>query len=50
MRVGYQVGQVVIRGDLGLQQQWQEHLEQFRDSRDVVFDTYCWAHHYMIDP
>ncbi len=50
MQVGYQVGQVVIRGDLGLQQQWQDQLEQFRAARDVGFDTYCWAHHYMIDP
>ena len=50
MRVGYQVGQVVIRGSLDHQQQWQDHLEQFRAARDVGFDTYCWAHHYLIDP
>ena len=50
MQVGYQVGQVVIRGDLDLQQQWKDHLEQFRAARDVGFDTYCWAHHYLIDP
>ena len=50
MQVGYQVGQVVIRGDLDLQQQWQDQLEQFRMSRDAGFDTYCWAHHYLIDP
>ena len=50
MQVGYQVGQVVIRGTLDLQQQWKDQLEQFRVSRDVGFDTYCWAHHYLIDP
>ena len=50
MQVGYQVGQVVIRGSLDLQQQWQDQLEQFRVARDVGFDTYCWAHHYLIDP
>jgi alkanesulfonate monooxygenase SsuD/methylene tetrahydromethanopterin reductase-like flavin-dependent oxidoreductase (luciferase family) len=50
MRVGYQVGQVVIRGSLGIQQQWKDQLEQFRVSRDAGFDTYCWAHHYLIDP
>ena len=50
MEVGYQVGQVVPRGSLDLQTQWQEHLEQFRASRDAGFDIYCWAHHYLIDP
>jgi len=50
MRVGYQVGQVVISGDLDLQQQWQDQLHQFRAARDVGFDTYCWAHHYLIHP
>ena len=50
MQVGYQVGQVVIRGTLDPQQQWKDQLEQFRASRDVGFDTYCWAHHYLIDP
>ncbi len=50
MQVGYQVGQVVLRGSKDLQQQWQDQLEQFRESRDVGFDIYCWAHHYMIDP
>ena len=50
MQVGYQVGQVVIRGTLDLQQQWKDQLEQFRVARDVGFDTYCWAHHYLIDP
>ena len=42
MEVGYQVGQVVDRGSVDLQ--------QFRASRDAGFDTYCWAHHYLIDP
>ena len=50
MEVGYQVGQVVTRGSVGLQQQWQNHLEQFRASRNAGFDIYCWAHHYLIDP
>ena len=50
MEVGYQVGQVVDRGSVDLQQQWQGHLEQFRAARDAGFDTYCWAHHYLIDP
>ncbi len=50
MQVGYQVGQVVMRDRVDLQQQWQDHLEQFRSSRDAGFDIYCWAHHYLIDP
>ncbi len=50
MEVGYQVGQVVLRDTITLQQQWQEHLEQFRAARDAGFDIYCWAHHYLIDP
>ena len=50
MDVGYQVGQVVLRGSIDLQQQWQDHLEQFRGARDAGFDSYCWAHHYLIDP
>ncbi|MDE2940686.1 MAG: LLM class flavin-dependent oxidoreductase [Chloroflexota bacterium] len=50
MEVGYQVGQVVLRDTISLQQQWQEHLEQFRASRDAGFGIYCWAHHYLIDP
>ena len=50
MEIGYQVGQVVLRDTITLQQQWQEHLEQFRASRDAGFDIYCWAHHYLIDP
>ncbi len=50
MQVGYQVGQVVSKGSVDLQQQWRDHLEQFRASRDAGFDIYCWAHHYMIDP
>ena len=50
MEIAYQVGQVVIRGSLDLQQQWQDQLAQFRASRDAGFDTYCWAHHYLIDP
>jgi alkanesulfonate monooxygenase SsuD/methylene tetrahydromethanopterin reductase-like flavin-dependent oxidoreductase (luciferase family) len=32
------------------QQQWRDHLEQFRAARDAGFDTYCWAHHYLIHP
>ncbi len=50
MEVGYQVGQVVIQGSLDLQQQWRDQLEQFRATRDAGFDTYCWAHHYLIHP
>ena len=50
MEAGYQVGQVVIQGSLDLQQQWRDQLEQFRGARDVGFDTYCWAHHYLIHP
>ena len=50
MEVGYQVGQVVDRGSIDLQLQWQYHLEQFRAARDVGFDIYCWGHHYLIDP
>ena len=50
MRVGYQVGQVVITGSVEHQRQWQDHLEQFRAARDAGFDVYCWAHHYLIDP
>ena len=50
MRIGYQVGQVVQRDSIDHQQQWQNHLEQFRASRDAGFDIYGWAHHYLIDP
>ena len=50
MQVGYQVGQVVPRESVDLQQQWRGHLEQFRASRDAGLDIYCWAHHYLIDP
>ncbi len=50
MEVGYQVGQVVPRDSIDLQQQWKDQLEQFRASRDAGFDIYCWAHHYLIDP
>jgi alkanesulfonate monooxygenase SsuD/methylene tetrahydromethanopterin reductase-like flavin-dependent oxidoreductase (luciferase family) len=50
MQVGYQVGQVVLRGSVDLQHQWRQHLEQFRAARDAGFDIYGWAHHYLIDP
>ena len=50
MQVGYQVGQVVTRESVELQQQWRNQLEQFRASRDAGFDVYCWAHHVLIDP
>ena len=40
---------MVIRDTVDLQQQWRDHLEQFRWARDAGFDTYCWAHHYLID-
>ena len=50
MKVGYQVGQVVSAGTADLQHQWRDHLEQFREARDVGFDIYCWAHHYLIHP
>ena len=49
MEVGYQVCQVVLRENVDLQQQWRDHLEQFRASRDAGFDIYCWAQHYLID-
>ncbi len=45
-----QVGHVVQRDSIDHQQQWQNHLEQFRASRDAGFDIYCWGHHYLIDP
>ena len=50
MQVGYQVGHVVSRESMDLQQQWRDHLEQFRATRDAGFDIYGWAHHYLIDP
>ncbi len=50
MQVGYQVGQVVLRDSIDLQQQWRNQLAQFRAARDAGFDMYCWAHHYLIDP
>lgn len=50
MRVGYQVGHVVARDSIAHQQQWQNHLEQFRAARDAGFDAYCWAHHFLVDP
>ena len=50
MEVGYQVGQVVDRDTVDLQEQWRNQLEQFRAARDAGFDIYCWAHHYLIDP
>ena len=50
MRVGYQVGHVVLRETINHQEQWQNHLGQFRAARDAGFDSYCWGHHYLIDP
>ena len=50
MRIGYQVGHVVHRDSIDHQLQWQNHLEQFRASRDAGFDIFCWGHHYLIDP
>ena len=50
MRVAYQVGQVVPRESLDLQQQWRDQLEQFRASQDAGFDICSWGHHYLIDP
>jgi alkanesulfonate monooxygenase SsuD/methylene tetrahydromethanopterin reductase-like flavin-dependent oxidoreductase (luciferase family) len=49
MKIGVQVGQVVMRG-YDLQQQWREQLEQFRASRDAGFDFVSWGHHWLIDP
>jgi hypothetical protein len=40
MQVGYQVGQVVLRGSVDLQQQWRQYLEQFRAGCDFGFDIY----------
>ena len=37
MEVGYQVGQVVPRESIDLQQQWLNHVEQFRGARDAGF-------------
>ena len=50
MRAGYQVGHVVLRGSLDHQQQWQDQLAQFRAVRDAGFDSYCFGHHFLIDP
>ena len=50
MRAGYQVGHVVLRDTVDHQQQWQDHLSQFRAARDAGFDTYCFGHHFLIDP
>ena len=50
MEVGYQVGQVVDRGSIDLQLQWQNHLSSFGRPGDAGFDIYCWGHHYLIDP
>ena len=50
MRAGYQVGHVVLRGTVDHQQQWQDHLAQFRAVRDAGFDAYCFGHHFLIDP
>ena len=40
MRAGYQVGHVVLRDTVDHQQQWQDHLSQFRAVRDAGFDAY----------
>ena len=50
MRVGYHVGHVVLRDTLDHQQQWQNHLVQFRAANDAGFDAFCWGHHLLIDP
>jgi len=50
LRVGYHVGHVVLREALDLQQQWQDHLGQFRAATDAGFDAFCWGHHLLIDP
>jgi alkanesulfonate monooxygenase SsuD/methylene tetrahydromethanopterin reductase-like flavin-dependent oxidoreductase (luciferase family) len=49
MRVGVHVGQVVAAG-ADLQRQWQDHLEQFRASRDAGFHFLTWGHHWLIAP
>jgi len=49
MKIGVQVGQVVVRG-YDLQRQWLEQLEQFRACRDAGFDFVSWGHHWLIDP
>ena len=49
MKIGVQVGQVVVRG-YDLQRQWLEQLEQFRAGRDAGFDFVSWGHHWLIDP
>ena len=49
MKIGVHVGQVVFQG-ADLQQQWQDHLEQFLLARDVGFDFVSWGHHWLIEP
>ena len=50
MRAGYQVGHVVLRDTVDHQQQWQDHLAQFRAARDAGFDAYCFGPHFLSDP
>ncbi len=49
MKIGFHVGQVVFRG-YSLQQQYLDHLEQFRAARDAGFAYFSWGHHWLIHP
>lgn len=49
MKLGFHVGQVVQQGQ-DLQQQWRDHLEQFRACRDAGFEFTSWGHHWLIHP
>jgi alkanesulfonate monooxygenase SsuD/methylene tetrahydromethanopterin reductase-like flavin-dependent oxidoreductase (luciferase family) len=49
MKIGFHVGQVVFRGH-DLQQQYLDHLEQFRAARDAGFAWFSWGHHWLIHP
>jgi alkanesulfonate monooxygenase SsuD/methylene tetrahydromethanopterin reductase-like flavin-dependent oxidoreductase (luciferase family) len=49
MKLGFHVGQVVFAG-ADLQQQWRDHLEQFRAARDAGFGFLSWGHHWLIHP
>jgi alkanesulfonate monooxygenase SsuD/methylene tetrahydromethanopterin reductase-like flavin-dependent oxidoreductase (luciferase family) len=49
MKIGFHVGQVVLRGR-DLHQQYLDHLEQFRAARDAGFAYFSWGHHWLIHP
>ncbi len=49
MKIGFHVGQVVLRGR-DLHQQYLDHLDQFRAARDAGFGYFSWGHHWLIHP